>query len=242
MLREKGQLVKGLMRTWRQLRQKFPKLFKLGVRVWGQREMTMDEMICGLLTQTDREDLERRGHSQSVLQVDLFGGEHTEYSLDQKWLANQPQNTIGQKQTAKLQLTDIRFAKLAKVRQERHKPKIRTKLRRAAGRLGKAAQMCLKGRLKLEMACEMHAACVEDNENNQGVLTAARSSGYLAFRPTKEGLLPLDGPVWEKFPLGSSRLAARLNEMRKRGVPRKPSPPDWSQLKEVRDKQNKAAV
>ena len=68
-------------------------------------------MITRTATQTDQEDAVTHGASQSVVQVDLFGGEHTAYSRDVKWLANQPQTSIGPKQTAKVQVPDIRVAK-----------------------------------------------------------------------------------------------------------------------------------
>ena len=89
------------------------------LRVWGQEEATMNEQICGFLTQTDMEDAEKHGATQSIVQVDLVGCEHTEFSLDQKFLQNQPQTTIGNKQIARLQVTDNRFAKCGKAKQQR---------------------------------------------------------------------------------------------------------------------------
>ena len=147
---------------------------------------------------------------QQVIQVDLVSCEHTPYSLDKKWQDNQPQTTIGNKQTARLQVTDIRFAKCGKVRQDQMKPKIRSGLREASFRNGKAAQMLAKGELKLDLVCQMHAACVEDNQSKNGVVKAFRMGGWLAYRPTRTGFLPLDGPVWNQFPLGSSRIPNQL--------------------------------
>ena len=43
----------ALMRTWREHRRQHPELFQKGVRAWSQTASTMDETICGLLTQTD---------------------------------------------------------------------------------------------------------------------------------------------------------------------------------------------
>ena len=82
-----GERVGGLMRTWRELRIDNPVLFNSRVRVWGS-EATMDEQICGFLTETDMEDAEKYGATQSFVQVDLVGCEHTEFSLDQKFLHN----------------------------------------------------------------------------------------------------------------------------------------------------------
>ena len=62
--------------------------------------------------------------------------------------------------------------------------------------------------------------------------------GWLTTRPTKEGLVFLDGPVWNDFPNGSSRLAAGLLDTRIeriRSEEGKPDRPDWNQLKELRN-------
>jgi hypothetical protein len=96
-------------------------------------------------------------------------------------------------------VTDIRFAKAGKVRQDKLKPKFRRGCRDAMRRCGRAAQMVLKGRLKLEMVAEMHSACVEDNQTEKGVVKAFRMGGWLNARPTKAGLEPLDGAVWDFF-------------------------------------------
>ena len=91
----------------------------------GQEEATVNKQICGFLTVTDMEDAEKHGATQSFVQVDLVGCEHTELSLDEKFFHNQPQTTIGNKQTARLQVTDIRFAKKGKDRQNALKARIR---------------------------------------------------------------------------------------------------------------------
>ena len=57
-----------------------------------------------------------------VVQVDLFGAEHTAYSLDQKHIASQPQTTIGNKQTARIQVTDIRDARIGNRRDDLRPP------------------------------------------------------------------------------------------------------------------------
>ena len=70
--------------------------------------------------------------------------------------------------------------------------------------------MLLRQGLKLELACEMHEACVEDNEKEEGVVKADRMAGWLSNMPTEKGLVPLDGIVWDAFPPTSSRLGAPL--------------------------------
>ena len=84
----------------------------------------------------------------------------------------------------------------------------------------------------------MHAGCLRDNQENEGVLKAFRSAGLLAYRPTARGLLPYMGGFWAKHPLGSSRLSTGVLAKRfsgvSDGVPKKP---DWGELKVVRKRQ-----
>ena len=54
----------------------------------------------------------------------------------------------------------------------------------------------------------------------------------------QEGLVFLDGPVWNDFPNGSSRLAAGLLDTRIQGIRSQegqPARPDWDQLKQLRN-------
>ena len=103
--------------------------------------------------------------------------------------------------------------------------------------------MQTKMALPLEMMNEMHAACVADNQRVKGVLKAFRMGGWLTTRPTKEGLVFLDGPVWNDFPNGSSRLAAGLLDTRIERIryqEGKPARPDWDQLKQLRNAQHRS--
>ena len=61
----------------------------------------------------------------------MFSGEHADEVRQLDFLRNQMKHTIGNKQTARLQVTDIRYAKCGKVRQNQIKPKIRSALRGA---------------------------------------------------------------------------------------------------------------
>ena len=69
----------------------------------------MDEPIACLMS-----DLLSREQPRAVLQVDMVGCEHTDTCLAVKYANSQVQHTIGQKQTEKCQITDVRMAKLAK--------------------------------------------------------------------------------------------------------------------------------
>ncbi len=66
-------------------------------------------------------------------------------------------------------------------------------------------------------------------------------AGWLTTRPTKEGLVFLDGPVWNDFPNGSSRLAAGLLDTRIEGIRSQEGQsarPDWDQLTQLRNAQH----
>ena len=98
------------MESWRLLRQQPPALFSQGVLVWGQPESTMDEIISCWLS-----DLIYETEAVYALQqVDCFAGEWTELVKARNYLNNQPKHCIGPRITSRQQVTDIRFAKLAK--------------------------------------------------------------------------------------------------------------------------------
>ena len=63
--------------------------------------------------------------------------------------------------------------------------------------------------------------------------------GWLAHRPTPEGLQQYTDSQWADLPLGSSRLSTALMEKRLALVPCSgiPSRPDWNQLKTLRARQ-----
>ena len=209
--REEGAKVGKLGGTLRELRRQQPFLFSSGVRVWLQPESTMDSTISCMLSDMIKED---EGFEHCLQQVDMFGGEHTDACLKRNFLNNQAKHTIGPKVTAKMQLTDVRFAKLGK---DAAKPEIR-RLRAAQRQLardkGVAAQQVSKARQVLTVLVKMHKACVKDNETSQGVLKAARMCGYLDYLPTSKGLRKAEGDEWKAFPSGSSRLAPGILERR----------------------------
>ena len=80
----------------------------------------MDEPIACMMS-----DLLQREHPRAVLQVDMVGCEHTDSCLAVKYCNQQVQHTIGQKQTEKCQVTDVRMAKIAKEAQRQAEPGIR---------------------------------------------------------------------------------------------------------------------
>ena len=131
--------------------------------------------------------------------------------------------------TAKIQKTDCRYSKLGKDTLRVELVKLRRAPRKRARRDGVAAKM-ISNNTMLSCVVKIHKACVKDSEQNQGVLKVARMCGYLDFLPTREGLRRADGPDWQPFPSGSTRLATSVLEERRRnvdekGCPKKPGAP-----------------
>ena len=56
--------------------------------------------------------------------MDCVASEHTEYMQLHGWMHNQPKHTIGMRQTAKTQITDVRYARMVHVaaEKEHHEP------------------------------------------------------------------------------------------------------------------------
>ena len=66
----------------------------------------------------------------------------------------------------------------------------------------------------MQIAMAMQVACINDNAENCGVLKAFRMCGWAAHRPTADGMKPAVGPIYEDFPLGSSRLSEKMINQR----------------------------
>ena len=160
------------------------------------------------------------------------------------WLCNQVNHCIGIKQTAKTQVTDIRFAKLGKDAANGKKTERRRLRRIKAKKQSVAAQLVSKKLDLMHICLTMMHACIADNAQNKGVVKAFRMGGWLAYRPTSTSLMPAQGAAWREHPLGSSRLALSLMEQRYTwldgaGNPQKPC---WNELKDLRKRQASAYV
>ena len=148
------------------------------------------------------------------------------------------------RQTAKTQVTDIREAVIGKDAGEKAKHR-RRRLKRLAGRMDGQASDLTSSKLDLmHIALAMQKACVVDNAQHNGVLKAFRMAGWLSHKPTQAGLVPLVGPEWRDYLLGSSRMSTEVIHKRMSMVPlgREVPPPDWSQLQALRRRQRLAYV
>ena len=110
-----------------------------------------------------------------------------------KWLNNSTQHTIAPRQTAKLQVTDIRYAKIGKDGTVAMKATRRKLLREKAKHAGVAAMLCSRHIDLMHIVSSMQVACVRDSVANKGVLKAVRMGGWIAYRPTADGLKPALG-------------------------------------------------
>ena len=187
----------------------------------------MDEPLCCMMS-----DLLAREHPRAVLQVDMVGCEHTDTVMAVKFCNNQSQHTLGQKTTEKLQVTDVRMAKIAKDMQKKVAPLLRKTMRDLAARAGVAPSLVSKQAQALLLTTMMHSALVKDNVENNGVVKAARSAGMLHYLPTSTGLRRADGPEWTALTSGSSRIPAAAWKQRESWVrDGKPALPDWTRLR-----------
>ena len=91
------------------------------------------------------------------------------------------------KQTARVQITDIRFAKLGKDALNKVKAKQRKALRAKARKEGVAAKLAKATYEIMDAMIMIHRACVDDNKTSLGVVKAARMSGYLAYGVAENG-------------------------------------------------------
>ena len=93
--------------------------------------------------------------------VDCVASEHTSYMDRHSYMTNQIVHTIGMRQTAKTQITDIRFARLAKVAAEKGKTTLR-RVHRIAGKMSGKRSEFISTKLDLMyLATKMHKAMVK---------------------------------------------------------------------------------
>ena len=245
--RKAGDRVGSLGAEWRDARRREAALFYSSregpeewwlpgkVRVWFQQKATEDSVIAGMLSDLIVEE----GHRFALSTTDCVASEHSPQVQLKNWLNNQPKHTIGMRQTFRTQVTDLRYAKLGKDGAEACKHR-RRRLHRLKAKQESATSSLVAKHLDMMHIClAMQQACVEDNEQKDGVVKAFRMGGWLAYRPTSKGLKPAIGSQYSSCPLGSSRLPLTLLNQRydwinENGVPQKP---DWNELKELRIRQ-----
>ncbi len=215
-VRVKGDKVgNNLMKSHRDLRREEPELYQKGVRVWGQPQAYEDEIIVFWLSELDAET-----SVQSVCQVDMFAGELTEGVQAINFCRQQAKHILGPKQTAKLQVTDVKFAKLGKDAAQKVKIKLRRLNRKAAQQIGTAAVQKANAYTSLKTVTAMHEATVKANSENDAVLKAFREGGFLAYECGPTGLVPASGAKWDNYPLCSSRIDKVSHDKRMSWMPK----------------------
>ena len=136
---------------WRELRRQQPYLFyrrydpddpssllplsewKPGpARLWTQENATEDNVIASWLTELVAES----GIKQCLKSVDCVASEHTPHMEAKIFLSQQIVHCIGMRQTAKMQVTDVRFARIGKLAGEKVKAR-RRRLHRIYAKLAR---------------------------------------------------------------------------------------------------------
>ena len=176
--------------------------------------------------------------------TDCVAAESTPQMEEKVFNSNQVSHKAGPRQTAKTQITDIRFSRLIKVAAEKFKRK-RRRVHRLNGKIKRRhSNMDATKADLMEIAHRMHNAMVYDNKTNNGVLRAARMGAWLTHRPTSQGLVPLQGAPWDDLALVNSRLGPELVEKRLKLINNegKPTRPDWSEFRSLRERQRLAYI
>lgn len=91
------------------------------LRVWFQEKATEDTTIAAQFSELWREE----GHEFALKSVDCVASEHTETMDAKSFLNNQIQHTVGNRQTAETQITNVKFSRLIKVAGEKEKKRRR---------------------------------------------------------------------------------------------------------------------
>lgn len=227
---QKGTKVSAtLMKSWRALRAQHPVLFTKGVRVWGQPSAYQDSVLCCWHSELIKEET---GGNGAIHLVDMFSGEWTEDVLNKNYVRQQTKVGIGPKVTAKIQPTDVKFAKLGKDAMRSTKIRLRRLMRQRAALQRTAPILESKAYECLCLVIAAHEACVLAANEHNAVLESFRMSGYLAYECAHDGFRPAVGAKWKNYPLCSSRLDKDVHEKAysKLDEHRVPLAPDWQEL------------
>ena len=170
--RRQGEPVGALGSDWRETRRQNRSLFYAAstdftitpdkweagpVRVWFQDKATEDTIVAASLSDLFREE----GYEYALKSIDCVSAEHNDIMDEVSFLNNQIQHSIGPRQTAKTQITDIRYARMCKVAANAEKIKRRRYHRQLAERTGRKSDMnCTKLDL-MHIARAMHKSMVK---------------------------------------------------------------------------------
>ena len=224
----------ALMASWRQCRREHPYWFK-DIIIVGQEKAYMNEVVCAFHAELNEEEV----GPYSAHMVDMFSGELTETMEKINFGRSQVKLVIGPKQTAKLQLTDIRYAKIGKDAATKKKHRIRQSMRRKAYKTGVAPKLEAGTNEIMELANCMHGACVAEAKQGS-VEKDIRRAGWVAYEAGPEKLRKIEQTGrWADLPLGGVNLpetwlANRFSGLDAEGVPVRP---DWTRLHKLRMKQ-----
>ena len=229
---------KNLLKAWRELRAKYPEMFEKGVKVWGSPNAYQNEVVCEAMSA----ELAELFPNGCLHQVDMFSGELTELLEQANFLRHQPKKVIPSKQTAKSQLTDLRWARLGKAAGNQEKRRLRLLQRRKAAEGGEAADLESGPYEILSIAIAMHKRCEEDAEQGT-VPQTGRKAAWFAYDFGPEGMRQTEGERWDGLPLGGSNYTSKYLENRYGNLDEKGEPcrPNWGELHELRRKQRESA-
>ena len=157
------------------------------VRVWFQEKATQDTIIASWLAELFHEE----GHKYAITSVDCVASVDPAHMDEISYVSNQVQYMTGPRQTAKIRITDVRFARMIKQAGEKVITHCR-RVRRVKTKLNGRSPDSNSTKLDvMYITHAMHASMVADNNKNDGVVKAGRMFGCLAYKPTEKRLTNL---------------------------------------------------
>ena len=236
--RQAGKSARGLMKSWRVLREAEPHLFE-NVVVYQQPAAFLDNVIHKWML----EDLASR-YPRTVWQRDALAAHMAPEAVEAMFVSWQVPSYIGGHMTPVLQITDTDFAAPFKASARRAKDDLRSLLKKRAREEGVKEAFVTGNREMLLILQRSLKEMREKNAAEKTVLKAARRNGLLAYRPqAKPGedmmkLVKCDEQPWSAdFPEGNHRmkgewLASRYDWLDQDGIPLEP---DFSEVKAAKN-------
>jgi hypothetical protein len=156
--------------------------------------------------------LDASEHRQAVRVTDCLSAVWSKRSKHTAWLLQQMQAPVALGCTPLAQPTDTHLAKAAKDVGRKKKDELRALLRLAALKLKRTVEYCTALREVLLVAQAMHRGMAELSQKTEVVLQAARSCGWLSYRPspTSGKLVRADTQLWAQV---HAEKAGRLSDL-----------------------------
>ena len=210
-VRKRGEKVGQIMASWRQLRTDAPELFRdRRVKVWQSPTAFVDSVIFSW-----QQDEESARFEPLIRVVDSLSTHWSQQALERNWLTQTIQGSVPAGCTPLVQITDTAMAMPAKAAGRAEHERQKSMLLLKANQEGAKPSFKCGVREVMLTARAMHKRMEELNASNGTVLSEARATGWLHYRPREGRLQRASEEPWAaSLTEGTHKMDASFREHR----------------------------